>query len=588
MFKKSLRALPVLAVMMAMVVALVPTGFAFASSTDITLVSLMQEGEPITYYNTNTAQISTIDPQAATDSESIDAIEQLFLALTDADPENPGNIVAEMATEWSTSEDGLTWTFTIRDDVPWVRWDPVTDEGEVLRMVTAYDFEYGIKRACDPRLGSLYGAVVAAVLDGCEVLNTMDVADVSDEDYDLVNVTALDDTTVQVGLQFPAGFFFSMTPMWILRAVPQEIIQEYGDDWTELGTIAVNGPFVLDEWVRGVRVVFVKNPYMPDDLRGPGNVERMITTIVQDAGTTFALYQDDQVDISGVPAAEVQSVLEDEAYQDQLLQTTNLATYYFAFLHDKPPFDDVHVRRAFSASVDREAFVQEALQGRGVPMIHLIPPGMFGAVPINEVGVGYNPEYAKEQMDMGPYPNCEGFPPIEVVTYQNRGDWAEIVAASVEEVLGCPTNLFTIEQLEFSVLLEVTNKRTPSEDRPHMWTLGWGPDYPDAHNWVFDAGLLSCEGENNLMRPCTEIDDLIMQAKVESDPEVRKELYYRVEELAFGPEGEHSIMPLFMGIGYSLVKPWLSGPLETDGLFGGAHYDWRSIDQEAQLAAREG
>lgn len=586
MLKKTFRALPAIAIAVTMMVALLPTGFAFASNADVSLTSVMRQGEPITYYATDSSQISTIDPQRASDQVSIAAIEQLFLGLTDADPTTPGNIVPELATSWEFSEDGTQWTFTIRDDVPWVRWDPVTDEGEVLRNVTAGDIAYGIKRSCDPRLGAYYTSVADKIILGCNEVSTKAVEEVTDADYDLVQVEALDDTTLVVNLQFSAGYFFSQTPMWMYRPVPQEVIEEYGDDWTELGNVVTNGAFVLDEWVRGVRRVYLQNPFLPEDLRGPGNVERVVITIVEDQGTTFALYQDDQIDRSGVPPAELQSILDDPAYADQLSQTSDLAVFYFGFAHDKAPFDDVHARRAFSAAVDREAFVQEIRQNRGVPMIHLTPPGMFGAPPINEVGVGYDPEFAAAELEAAGFPNCEGLPPLEIVAYQGAGTWAEFLAASAERELGCDPNILTVEQQEFSVLLETVDPRNPSEDRPNVWTLGWGPDYPDANNWVGD--VLSCESENTFKRPCSEVDDLITQAAQENDPEARIELYYRIEELFFGPEGQHPIITLFMRLDYALTKPWVEGPFDTDGLFGGPHYDWRTIDQEAQMAAREG
>jgi len=139
--------------------------------------------------------------------------------------------------------------------------------------------------------------------------------------------------------------------------------------------------------------------------------------------------------------------------------------------------------------------------------------------------------------------------------------------------------------MEFSVLIESYQPDVPTADRPNIWTAVWGPDYPDANNWVFDSGL-GCESENRYLRPCSEVDDLIAQAARESDPAVRTELYYRIEEMFFGPEGEHPMIPLMLRVDPLLFKPWYSGPFETDGLFGGPHYDWRSIDQEAQLAAR--
>jgi oligopeptide transport system substrate-binding protein len=569
-----------------MIVALVPTGFTLANDADVTLTTTMRQDEPITNYRTASSQISTLDPQRAQDTVSIDVIENLFLALTDTDALVPGNITPELATEWVVSEDGLTWTFTLRNDVPWVRHDPVSGETEMLRMVTAGDVEYGIKRACDPRLAAYYSSIAAPVIQGCDVVMDIPAEEVTPEAFDQIGVTALDDTTLEINLNFVAGYFFSMTPMWMLRPVPQEAIEEYGDDWTEVGTIVTNGPFVVQELVRGVRRVFLRNPYFPADMAGPGNVERIVITVVEDTGTTFALYQDNQIDLSGVPIAELQSVLEDDAYADQLVQIADLAVFYLAFAVNKAPFDDVHARRAFSAAVDRNAFVQEVRQNRGIPMIHFTPPGMFGAPPINEVGVGYDPDFARAELAAAGYPDCEGFPAIEIVTYTGAGTWAEFMSAAAERELGCDPNLLVIEQQEFSVLLETTDPRNPPEDRPNMWSLGWGPDYGDANNWVGDVIL--CDGENTPARPCSEVDDMIKEAAQESDPERRIELYYRIEDMLFGEEGVFPFIPLFLRLDYSLLKPWYSSPVETDGLFGGAHWDYRTIDQEAQLAARGG
>lgn len=578
-----------IALLIALTVALLPSNIVLAADANVTLSTVMRQQEPITQYSAAASQISTLDPQLATDEVSIDAIENLFLGLTDADPLSPGAIRPELATEWSFSDDGLQWTFTIRNDVPWVRWDPVADEAEMLRMVTAQDIVYGVQRACDPRLASQYGdSTVRVVVAGCDDALSIDMAEFTDADLDRVQVAALDDTTLQFNLNFSAGYFLSQTAMWVYRPVYAEALEEFGDNWTEVGNIVTNGPFVIDEWVRGVRRVYLRNAYIPADLVGPGNIERKVETVVEDAGTRFALYQDGQIDSAGVPIAELQSVLNDDQYSDQLVQVAELAVFYLAFAADKAPFDSVHARRAFSAAVDRNAFVQEVRQGRGVPMIHFTPPGMFGAPPINEVGVGYAPNFAREQMVEAGYENCDGFPNIEIVTYTgSAGQWAEFLSAAVERELGCDPNLLTIEQQEFSVLLETVDRRNDPEDRPHLWTLGWGPDYPDANNWVND--VLYCESiQNDTARACSEVDDLITQAAQESDPEARIEMYYRIEEMLFGPEGQHPIIPLFLLLDYALVQPWYDVPIETDALFGGAHWDYRSIDQEAQLAARGG
>jgi oligopeptide transport system substrate-binding protein len=591
MFKHSFRTVAVMAIALTLVVSLVPANFAFAGDAEFTYTAQYRQDVPVTRDTAVTSEISSLDPAIASDAVSITPIENLFLGLTDYDPIF-GNVTSEIAilpddvTEL-ISEDGLTWTFPLRDDVMWMRYDPATGEAEEVRPVVAGDFVYGIKRACDPRLGGYYGTIAAKVIAGCDVVNLTASEEVTDELVfgDTIEISAPDDTTLVVNLQFPASYFFSMTPMWMLRAVPQEAIEEFGDDWTQPGNILTNGPYFVEENTRGVRRVWVRNEGLAADLRsGDGNVEVINQTLIEDGGTIFALYQQNQLDTSGVPAAEIQAVLSDPAYSEELIQVFDLAVFYFAFAHDKPPFDNVHARRAFSAVIDRQTFVSQIRQDRGVPMIHFTPPGMAHAPPINEVGVGFDPAYAQEQIELAGYPGCEGFPNIEIVTYQGAGTWAEFWAAGAEEHLGCDPTVINVEQLEFSVLLEVIDADTPTQDRPNAWTLGWGPDYGDANNWVND--VLSCTSDNAFNRPCSELDDLIDEAAREGSPERRTELYAEIEEAFFGPEGEHTIAPIFMRSSFSLVKSWYTGPFETDGLFGGAHWGAYSIDMAAKLAAQ--
>ncbi|NDJ85878.1 MAG: hypothetical protein GYB66_08335, partial [Chloroflexi bacterium] len=259
MFKNSLRTLPVLAIALTLVLSLVPVNFALAGDAEVTITAQYRQDVPVTRDGFSTSEISTLDPALASDSVSITPVENLFLGLTDYDPIT-GAVVPEVATEWSVDESQTIWTFTLRDDVMWMRYDPASGEAEEIRPVVASDFVYGIKRACDPRLGAYYGSIAANVIAGCDVVNNTPPEEVTDELVfgDTTLVTAPDDTTLQVELQFPAGYFFSMTPMWMLRAVPQEVIEEFGDDWTQPGNIVTNGPYFVDENVSGVRRVVVR------------------------------------------------------------------------------------------------------------------------------------------------------------------------------------------------------------------------------------------------------------------------------------------------------------------------------------------
>lgn len=595
MAKLNLKQLLPLVALLAMALAPVGTLQAATMSGDGVVVlssPMLQATEPVTIYGATAALINTLDPQVAEDSISIPPIENLFLGLTDLDPKTTA-VRPEMATSWEVNDTGDVWTFTLRNDVPWVRYNPATQETTELRKVVADDFVYGIKRACDPRTGGYYSSVAAAMIKGCAEAFGSDPASVTDEVLDQVGVKALSETQLEVTLKGSLGFFLSASGMWVFRATPKEVIEEFGEKWIEPGNIVTNGPFVLAEWDRPVNRVFVKNPLYPagvSDNYG-GNIERVNTIVVNDGGTIFSLYQNNEIDTSGVPAAELQRIRADATLSKELRQNSDLAVFYFGFAYDKPPFDNVHVRRAFSASIDRQLFVSETQSDQGVPMAHFMPPGIRGAVPINEVGIGqpatpgFDPELAKSELEKGGFPNCEGLPEISVAVYQGASNWAEFLQNGIQTHLGCDPSKIVIEEVEFGVLLSTIKADTPTAQRPHIWTLGWGPDYPDGHNWVHD--VLSCKADNPFKRECSEaIDGKIDAAATEVDPAKREQLYREIEEAFFGPEGDFPIAPLFLNINIFMVKPWYTGFWDTDGLFGGPHWESRKIDQAMQLAAR--
>jgi oligopeptide transport system substrate-binding protein len=502
--------------------------------------------------------------------------------LTNLDPS--AGISPELATDWTVNDTGTTWTFMLRNDVPWVRLDPVTGDVEVLRTVTAYDVEYGIKRACDPRLEAVSTPLAAKVVLGCDLLALTPTEDVTDADYDQVQVRALDDATLEIDLQYPVAHFRSLTSIWIFRPVPREIVEVSGENWSEPGTIATNGPYLLSEWDPGNRLVLVRNPYLPDDLRGPGNVERVEINAVADASIGFALYQQNQIDSSPVNSAVLADVLANEEYSAELVTKFDLTSVYFGFAYDKAPFDNVHVRRAFSAAVDRERFVNERFPWFALPMIHFTPPGVFGSPPIDQVGVGFDPEYARAQLAQAGYPDCEGFPDINILAFTGSADWFDFLVESAEEQLNCDPDHFHIEEADWPYFFEVITPGLDPKVRPHMWAAFWIPDYADAHNFVGD--VLSCEAENAFMRRCAEVDDLIEQAAAETDTAARVALYRDIEEWFFGAEGEFPIIPLFMVTGQMLFKPWVEYSGSLIGAAGGIRFDWITIDQAAQSAAR--
>jgi peptide/nickel transport system substrate-binding protein len=265
-------------------------------------------------------------------------------------------------------------------------------------------------------------------------------------------------------------------------------------------------------------------------------------------------------------------------------QIPDLSVTYFGFALDKPPFDNVRVRRAFSAALDRQTFSDDVLQGQCLPMVHFAPPGIFGAPPIDEVGVGFDPEFAQGQLAEAGYAGCQGFPQVTLLTFASPTylHVAEYAQAQWVEHLGCSPDVIQIEQLPPRELLAAV--RGPTETRPHIWFLLWLPDYPDENNWVGDALWCQAELSTARGRECSELDDLIVEARQEPDPERRIALYRQIEEGFFGPEGETPFIPLCTRMMYTAKHAWLDWG--APDLFGGEKwYNW-TIEWEAKQAAR--
>ena len=162
-----------------------------------------------------------------------------------------GNFVPSMAEDWSVSQDGLTYTYTIRKDAKWY-----TSEGEEYAAVKAQDFVTGLKYAADNKSEALY--LVQDSIKGLDAYVKGEVKDFSE-----VGIKAIDDQTVQYTLNKPESFWNSKTTMGVLAPVNEEFLTSKGSDFakaTDPSSILYNGPYLLKSLVAKSSVEFEKNP----------------------------------------------------------------------------------------------------------------------------------------------------------------------------------------------------------------------------------------------------------------------------------------------------------------------------------------
>jgi oligopeptide transport system substrate-binding protein len=528
----------------------------------------------------------TADPSLATDTTSVDVQENLFIGLTNFNPVT-NEVDPYLATTWDVGEnaDGeQTWTFYLRDDVPWVSYDPITGETTQVvdadgnpRFVNAYDVEYGAKRTVDPATGSDY-AYVTYVIKNAAAINGGD----EELTIDDLGVKALDEWTVEFTLEYPAGYFEGISTMWILKPMPAWTIEEWGDKWTEAGLIVTNGPYVLDTWIHGGEMVLVKNPLWInyDDVQ----IERVEMVMIVEASTAFALYENNELDTTGVPLPEMDRVKADPVLSAELTNAPDPCTYYYGFTNNKYPFDNVHVRRAFSMAIDRQSLIDNVLKGGQTPATSFAPPGIFGAPAPGEVGLGYDPEGAKAELQM--FLDEEGltvdeFNDLDIVLMHNTSEGHARIAAAIQQfwadVLGVEVR---VENQEWAVYLDTLQNTSPLEDMPHVWRMGWCADYPDENNWVHEVFNAEA-GANRLRRELGDFDALTAAAAIESDPAKRAEMYREAETILADTEAAYA--PIYHYTIVNVSKPWLTRNFPALG--GNDFYNW-VIDMDAKLAAK--
>lgn len=534
----------------------------------------------------------TLDPQRAAGDIEIDLIENLFVGLTRYNSDT-GAVEPDLATEWETSDDGLVWTFHLRDDIFWIRPDlpdptriiPRQTGPQPYRAVIADDVVFAVQRACDSRTRAR-DVLALYIIEGCEEAHTQ--IEPTEDDLENIGVRTIDDYTVEFTLTRPASYFSTITSLTLLRPVPREVIAAYGEtdaSWAEFPAVLTNGRFlVTTDTTQGAddsRTVLQRNPYWPTPFSG--TIE-MVNIYWVDGEGAFELWLDKNVDVSPVPAAMREEIMQDTRLQSRMQLVPNQAVFYLAYNFDSELFSDPAVRRAFSAAIDRQTLIENVYGGAGLPMRHFSPPGVLGAPPIDQVGVGYSPDWARLQMAASQVQDCSFIPEIHYLV--GNTDLALFHAETLRTMwsreLGCPEEQIVIEQAQFGTVLARTRPGAGAE-RPDLWDLGWTSYYPDAHNWLGE--ILHCEeSENRQHRPCSEADNLIARAATTTSQEERWSLYGQVEELFFGEDGIQPISPLFVQSSFELVQPWL---IYEPAHFGGEQYDRYFIDPLTKRLERQ-
>ncbi len=545
---------------------------------------VLESEEPVELNISFLGDFEIFDPQLASEQNAVNIVENIFVGLMRYDPAT-GVIQPELADTWETADDGLTWTFELRDDIFWVETDgneaALIGIGESsarpIRPVIASDVVFAIRRICDPRVGSP-DAFTYFIIEGCEQVNGLN--EVVQQDLDNIGVRAVNDQKLEITLTRPAGYFPSLVSSWQLRPVPVEYVEELGDQWHLPENIVVSGPFLIGrQTVMGSRTVLQRNPYWP--IPFSGNIDTVNIIYLEDENDAYQLWEEKDLALSPVPTTDQTSILSRYSQRVELIPSQSM--FYLTYDFNSPVFSIPEVRQAFGWSIDRERLIREVHNGQGLPQRHFAPPGVIGSPPGDEVGTGYSPDRARQQMDASVFGDCRLMPPITYLVSSSdiALQQAELLRDMWIEELDCTEEQINIEQVQFGTLLARTRPDAGTQ-RPDLWDLGWASYYPDENNWVGD--VLHCiESENRQVRSCSQVDSLIHQAAQSVVPDERLDLYRQVERKFFGEDAIEPVSPLYVRASYVLRHGWLD---YTPAVFGGEQYDTYMIDAEVKQLER--
>lgn len=502
----------------AMAVGLVACGSDKSTATD----STNSTAEPVATGDKELAvQIGpdpeTIDPalNSAVDGGNmlLHAFECLLIVGQD------GTLQPGQAETWETSEDGLTWTFHLREGLKWSDGTPLT----------ANDFVYSWQRVCDPMVAAPYAETVLGMVKGYDEAIAGDTSALA--------VSAPDDLTLVVELNAPCSYFGSLAAFATLSPVQQATVEANGDAWAvDASTYVSNGPFYMTEWVPGSHITFSKNPnyWNADAIK----LDRLKFLLIEDSNAAYSAYQTGEaLMIKDVPTEEIPSLQGNgDFYVDPII-----GTYYVSLNLTEEVFQDARVRQALSLAIDREYVAGTLMQGTYSAASNFMGPGWVdtdgsefmenanGGQPyIDVTDFDANLAKAKELLAEAGYPDGQGFPAISYTT--NEAGYHKVVAEYLQQAwaeLGITLEVNIVEWASFTPM-----RRAQEYDAARN---GWVGDYSDPSNML--ELLYTTNGNNDGKFSNADFDAAIDLSRTTLDAAERSQALHTAEDILMEEAG---------------------------------------------------
>lgn len=493
----------------------------------------------------NTGEPLSLDPHKASGQWENYIIGDMFLGLYTENPE--GEPVYGLAQSHTVSDDGLTWTFEIRE----AQWSDGTP-------ISAADGVYGLRRILKPETAAQYATLLYPIKNA-EAVNTGSMPPES------LGVRATDDRTLVMELEAPAPYLPGLLTHYTSFPLPRHVAEEHGDDWIKPEHIAVSGPYKLAEWRTNNFVHVKKNPVFFDAENvcideiyyyPTNDANAAIRRVLAGAKRAHArdLKSGELHLNTEIPGLKIDSLR--KSLPGYVRTHPYISTIYLSFNTTQEPFTDARVRRALSMAIDRDFLVNKVVKGGRVPAHSLVPPGIA-----NYKGEkGPKPEWASWPMDKRRTEakrllEDAGFGPDNPLrfeyTHRNTGDnpkAAPILQSDWSKI--APWVKVTIASVELQIHYE--NLRTGNFE---VGDGGWVADFNDPQNYLF---LLESRTDalnySNYSNP--DYDVLVAKSANILNMEARADVLAEAEAVMLR---DMPISPIWFDSNRNLVHPDITG-----------------------------
>ena len=446
------------------------------------------------------------------------------------------------AESYDVSEDGLTYTFHLRDDIFWSDGEPVTAE----------NFVYSWKRIVDPANAADYGYILDGIVANAAAIQA------GEAEPDSLGIEAADDKTLVITLENECPYFIGLCAFAALMPLRQDVIEEKGNEWTDPGNMISNGAYVLTDWVHDSYLETTRSETYYGGTEGPAKIRWYLNN---SETSQLASYQAGEYDFfDAIPVDQIETL---QASGDAHA-APQVGTYYLYLNADK--ITDWRVRAAISLAIDRENIVENVTQGGQTPATGITAAGITTST---------GAEWTENYGDFTTKALAEMYPDYDLETYSGRCELAqalleeavadgydtsatinyeyntneahkaigEAVQSDVKDVLGLDISLNNSEWQTY------TNNLGLGEFG--MARLGWIADYDDAITYIELFTIGNSYNYGNWVSE--EYTDLVAQAKKLPGGEERDSILAQAEEVMFG-EGGYPVAPIYFYVQQYCIK----------------------------------